>query len=189
MLTYTHIDRHKHKFIHDNTHLYNAHRCSGQSGVAPWHWSIVSDSLLPLMSEVRWLLSEQLPTTPLQCCGKLHPVQLSTTHWHTHWAINNQKCLLLLSSSTYYVHFISNICLFCLPTDIHERSVYQTMRGGAALTLDQYWECSYRAVKPAIVFREGAWWSTSSSSACNHSLGKSTDEDTVKERKKHLFIY
>jgi len=29
-----------------------------QSGVAPWHWSIVSDSLLPLMSEVRWLRSE-----------------------------------------------------------------------------------------------------------------------------------
>ncbi len=40
-----------------------------------------------------------------------------------------------------------------------------------------------------MVFREGDWWFTSTSSACNHSLGKSTDENTEKDAKSILLLY
>lgn len=152
-----------------------------QSGVTPWHWSIVSDSLFPLMSEMRWLLSEHLPTTPLQYCSKLHPIQLSQMHWLRH---KQSKISLLLSPSTLFAHVILN-----LPLSLHSayrHTLAVCVSNYAALAIDQYWECSYRLLKLAIIFREGDWWATSSSSSCNHSLGKSTDENARKERKSNF---
>lgn len=57
------------------------------------------------MSEMRWLLSKHLPTTPLQYCSRLHPIQLTQMHWLRH------KQSEIVSPTTPLAYFIQHLSL------------------------------------------------------------------------------
>lgn len=118
----------RHTDTNTKTHTHTAHQFRGHSRVAPWHWSILSDLLLPLMSEVRWDgCSQQLPTKPLQRCSKLHSAHLK----------NNMRQIASLCLLGLFLIFDFSLFLNMSTYITHFRSCH-----GATLRTDQYWKCS-----------------------------------------------